>query len=105
MKAYIPLRPALPEPPRLPGGMLFQRGHRRLVQRDHAPGAGVGFRFAHGERLLVNQVDLLPPDLAQFLVPETGVQIQREGGVRNFCASSSIRAFSSALYARPGRGG
>ena len=26
-------------------------------------------------------------------------------GVRNFCASSSIRAFSSALYGRPGRGG
>ena len=51
----------------------------REIQWDHAPRAGLAFRLAHRERLLVDQVDLLPPDFAQFLIPETGVQIQRKG--------------------------
>ena len=84
---YEPLRPALPEPPGIPGGVRLQRGDARFVQRDHAPCAGFGFRLAHRERLLVDQVDLIPPDLAQFLVPETRVQIQREGCAQ--CATSA----------------
>jgi hypothetical protein len=87
----------------------LQRGDGRFVQRDHAPRAGLGFRLARSERFLVNQVDPLPPDLAQFLIPETRVQTNARAacirGVRNFRASSSIRAFSSALYGRPGEGG
>src|ERR1035441_10076059 len=76
---YKPLRPALPKPPGVPGGVRLQRGDGRFVQLDHAPGAGLGFRLAHRERLLVNQVDLLPPDLAQFLIPETRSE-ERRGG-------------------------
>ena len=53
--------------------MSLQRGEGCFVQRDQAPGAGYRFRLAHCERFLVDQVDLLPSDLAQFLIPEAPV--------------------------------
>src|ERR1700687_2069710 len=34
---HKPLRPALPEPPGIPGGVRLQRGDGRFVQRNHAP--------------------------------------------------------------------
>src|ERR1700722_16528806 len=78
-REYKPLRPALPKPTRVPGGMRYERRERRLIQRNNASSAGYGFRLAHRERLLVDQVDLRPANLAQFFVPETGVQIHMLG--------------------------
>src|ERR1019366_10813150 len=78
------------------GGVRFQGGDGRVVQRNHAPRARLGLRLAHGERLLVNEVYLLPPSLAQFLVAETGVQVQREG-----CAHLQRAQVHGLLLARP----
>src|ERR1017187_9853829 len=60
----------------VPKGNTNHSGRHSPNRRvDQAAGTGLGFRFAHGERLLVDQVDLIPPDLAQFLIPETRVQV------------------------------
>ena len=49
----------------VPGGVRLQRGEDVVVQRDHAARARFRLRFADGQRLLVYQVDLAPPEFAE----------------------------------------
>src|ERR1035437_1106497 len=101
----VPLRLALTEPPDVPGSVRLERDQDRVVQGDNATRACFCFRFAHRERLLMHEIDLLPPEFAQFLVAQSAIQIHYEGGVhvlaaqlRSFCehASFLVRGVGSA---------
>ena len=52
----------------------------------NAPGACLCLRFAHYESLLVNEIDLLPPQFAQFLVAQAAVQVHHKSRVATHAA-------------------
>src|ERR1700756_2124845 len=61
------------------------------------------FRLAHRERLLVYEIDLLPPEFAQFFVAQSAVQIHHQGGVHVLAPQlRSFRKHARLLVGRVG---